>query len=290
MKKILIPVDFSEYTWSTIDFAIRMSENMRSEIRLIHSFDDPFVDKDISATPFQNEISSQTEALIHKMEKDAKDAMEALLIKVKAALQNREKDSIIISSKVVRGFVSDEILREAKLWHPHILLMGSRGHARVEKLVFGTITQSIVKNANAPVLALPADYTFTPMKQILYATNFHDYDVYAIGKLINLFQDTTYKLHITHFNIDEDIENDEEKMLQLHQKVEQDHRSANISFEILNEESLNTAFSEYVSNNKIDLIAITARRMSKWQSIFTKRRSAQLLNQINIPLLVFHEA
>ncbi|MFN3939150.1 MAG: universal stress protein, partial [Chitinophagales bacterium] len=166
MKKILIPVDFSDYTWSTIEFALQMSENTAAEIRLIHAFDDPFVDRDIAATPFQNQVSAQTEALIHKMEKDAMEAMEALIVKVKAAVRHRAENQLKLSSKVVRGFVSDEILREAKLWHPHLLLMGSRGHTRVEKFVFGTITQSIVKNATVPVLALPANYNFRPMRQI----------------------------------------------------------------------------------------------------------------------------
>lgn len=66
MKNILIPVDFSDYTWTQVQYALDFTKHFACEIRLVHVFDDPFVDKDISQTPIKNQVTGYTEELIHK--------------------------------------------------------------------------------------------------------------------------------------------------------------------------------------------------------------------------------
>lgn len=282
-------MDFSEYSMPVIQYALDFTKDSSAEIRLLHVFDDPFVDRDLGPVSSTNKVSAYTEQLIHKMESDAKLQMEELLKTVRVATKDRPESTFLLSSAIIRGLAADQIVLAAHTWHPHLVIMGSRGHSKLDKIIFGTVTQSVIKQSRVPVLALPLRYTFQPLKNILYGTNFHNYDVYAIGKLMNLLQDADCKYHITHFNLDDDLESDEEKMLELHDQVEHDHRNAKMHFEIVSTEKLLPAFEEFISDYRIDLVALTARRMNKWQSLFTTSQTFHLLGNMKKPLLVFHE-
>ncbi|MBK7109216.1 MAG: universal stress protein [Bacteroidetes bacterium] len=289
MKNILIPVDFSDYTWTQVQYALDFTKHFACEIRLVHVFDDPFVDKDISQTPIKNQVTGYTEELIHKMETDAHSNMQVMLAKVREATKDRKDSDFILSSSVRRGFAADEVLNEARAWRPHLIIMGTRGHSKIDRVMFGTVTQSVIKHAHIPILALPLNYSFRKISKVLYGTNFNNYDVYAIGKMMHLLQDSECKFHITHFNLDDDIVSDEKNMMQLSSQVENDYRNARLQFEIINSEKLKKGFEEFIADYSIDMVALTARKMNMWQNLFTKSNTIMLLNATDIPLLVFHE-
>nr|HQU76375.1 universal stress protein [Chitinophagales bacterium] len=82
MKKLLVPVDFSDYTWSTVTAALDLAARIDAEVRLLHVFDDPFVESDLDDTTIRNAVSRYTENLLHKMETDAKTQMADLKTKI----------------------------------------------------------------------------------------------------------------------------------------------------------------------------------------------------------------
>lgn len=290
MKNILIPVDFSDYTWTQIQYALDFTKNSACEIRLIHVFDDPFVENNMPPNTTNNPVTEYTEELIHKMETDAYANMQMMMAKVREATKDRKDPDFIVSSSVRRGLAVDEILNEARTWRPHLIIMGTKGHSKINRVMFGTVTQSVIKHAHIPLLALPLHYTFRKISNVLYGTNFNNYDVYAIGKMMRLLQDSECKFHITHFNLDDDIETDEKNMRQLSNQVENDYRNARLHFEIINSAKLKKGIEEFIADYAIDLVALTARKMNMWQNLFTKSNTIMLLNSTKIPLLVFHEA
>ncbi len=289
MKQILIPVDFSDYSWTQVQFALDFTRNLASEIRLIHVFDDPFVERDISPAPITNEVTAYTEELIHKLETETRAHMQQLLEQVKQATADRKASDFILSSSIRRGFAPDEILKEAHEWRPHLLLVGTRGYSKIERAMFGSVTQNIIKYAQVPVLALPLHYKYHKISNILYGTNFNDYDAYAIGKMLRLLQEAGCKYFITHFNLDDDIETDQKNMMQLADQVANDYRDAHLDFEIVNSETLKKGIEKFVDDHSIDMIACTARKMNMWRNLFTKSNTVTLLNATRVPLLVFHE-
>jgi nucleotide-binding universal stress UspA family protein len=60
------------------------------------------------------------------------------------------------SQVVIRsGRVSDAIAREALADHATLVVVGSRGHSSVSTLLLGSTSESLLKNATAPVLLVP---------------------------------------------------------------------------------------------------------------------------------------
>jgi nucleotide-binding universal stress UspA family protein len=53
------------------------------------------------------------------------------------------------------GIVSEAIYREATRQHARLVVMGSRGHARLASFLLGSTTQAVLRHAPAPILLVP---------------------------------------------------------------------------------------------------------------------------------------
>lgn len=288
MKKILVPVDFSEYCTASIMSAIMLARKADAEIRLLHVFDDPFVDHDMREINLDNEVTKHTEELIHKMETDARSKMQTTESDVYRFMQE-QGISIPVTTEIRRGFAVDEIVDASRTWMAQLIIMGARGHSRLEKMVFGTVTKGVINQAKCAVLALPVNYQWRDPYEVVYATDFNDYDPVAISKVLNLLHAFHINLHITHFNTDKNEEADHEQMGKLAMTLQEDHKDGNISYEIVDSKVLLSAMEQYTESKNIDLIALTTRKMSTLQKVFTKSATINLLYHANRPLLVFHE-
>jgi len=287
MKKLLVPVDFSDYTWSTVTAALDLAARIDAEVRLLHVFDDPFVESDLDDTTIRNAVSRYTENLLHKMETDAKTQMADLKTKIDGYQADR-KLSVSVSTEIERGFPVDTIVASARRWVAQLIIMGSRGHSKMERLMFGTITKGVISQAHCAVLSLPAGIAWQPPQKVLYASDFSSWDEIAIARILNLLDAYKVTLHVTHFS---ESRHDEDafKLHQLEEKLRQDHKSERIRYEVVDSRVLLSAMKEYIDSNDIDLLALTTRKLSGLQRIFTRSTAIDVLYHTNKPLLVFHE-
>ncbi|HAE35382.1 MAG TPA: universal stress protein, partial [Chitinophagales bacterium] len=113
-------------------------------------------------------------------------------------------------------------------------------------------------------------------------------DEIAIARILNLLDAYKVTLHVTHFS---ESRHDEDafKLHQLEEKLRQDHKSERIRYEVVDSRVLLSAMKEYIDSNDIDLLALTTRKLSGLQRIFTRSTAIDVLYQTNKPLLVFHE-
>ena len=55
-------------------------------------------------------------------------------------------------SSVVSGYASEEILNYAKLEHIDLIIMGTHGRKGIEKIMFGSVADRVIKTSPVPVL------------------------------------------------------------------------------------------------------------------------------------------
>ncbi|MBU2547736.1 MAG: universal stress protein [Proteobacteria bacterium] len=61
----------------------------------------------------------------------------------------------LVSSKVVTGYPSEEILKMARSERPDMIIMGTHGRRGLEKIIFGSVAEEVVKKSPVPVLLIP---------------------------------------------------------------------------------------------------------------------------------------
>ena len=146
LKRILVPIDFSEYSKNALQYAITLARQFSSEVILVYVVEPIVYPADLG-------FGQMTMPNIEP----------ELAQRGKAGLDQLVKDSVTgeISARTVvrtgRPFV--EILTTAKDEHIDLIVIATHGHSGVEHLIFGSTAEKVVKRARCPVLMVrPAGY------------------------------------------------------------------------------------------------------------------------------------
>ncbi|CAB1063081.1 Universal stress protein family [Olavius sp. associated proteobacterium Delta 1] len=137
LKKILVPVDGSEYSMRATGYAAEMARLMDSEILLIHChkpfpvvLGEPYFQKAI------DKIMKKSNALLDPFRKIVQDA------------------GIAFIDRILEGPAAHAICEVANIEKIDMIIMGCRGRNDLEGLLLGSCTHRVLKTAPCPVLVI----------------------------------------------------------------------------------------------------------------------------------------
>jgi nucleotide-binding universal stress UspA family protein len=147
MKKILIPVDSSEYSRRALDQGKKIAEAFDSDILLVH-----VVEEFLMSSGFRIPIPKQGNSRDASEEQDIKEA-EEMLQAYKESLGDMKGK---VSTEVIEGYPADEIIKLLNGPDVDMAIMGSSGiGSALYRTVLGSITNKVLHNAEKPVLVIP---------------------------------------------------------------------------------------------------------------------------------------
>jgi nucleotide-binding universal stress UspA family protein len=160
MKRILVPIDFSDVTQPVIDLARQLAKAFGAEIHLIHVKEltaaaaPGTLGYGLAGMPELAPMSGVPVPGFEPMpETVAKDEGE----KWKLAKWQEEitQDGIKVSLHEPTGTVAEEILSEADELDADLIVMGTHGHGAMYDLLVGSATKGVLKHSARPVLLVP---------------------------------------------------------------------------------------------------------------------------------------
>jgi len=96
--------------------------------------------------------------LVHvRTPKDPDPADDESVERLSALATQLEEWGIETRTDVRRGDPAEEILAAEAAYEPATILLGSRGHSRLRRLLLGNVSEDIVANARGNVLLVPPD-------------------------------------------------------------------------------------------------------------------------------------
>ena len=138
-KKILFPIDFSESTPKILPYVTTMSQTFGGTVYLLYvvrdlkyltSFHVPHPSLDL----IEKEISENSEKM---MDRVCEEELQSCPRFVK---------------KILVGDAASEIIRYAEEIQADLIVMGTHGRKGLEKALFGSVAEKVVKNSPVPVL------------------------------------------------------------------------------------------------------------------------------------------
>ena len=161
MKRLLVPIDFSDATPRVIDLARELAKALDAEIHLIHV-------KELGAAAAPGtleyglagmpELAPMSGVPVPGLDPMPQPIAETEDQKSKLARWQKEiaQDGIKVSLHEPTGAVADEILDEAAGIEADFIVMGTHGHGAMYHLLVGSATKGVLKHANRPVLLVPS--------------------------------------------------------------------------------------------------------------------------------------
>ncbi len=141
VKKILFPVDFTESSKKILPHVQFFKEKLGAKLYIIHVVRgaEEFAGFEMGAawfSTFEKELMD-----------GAQKAMERFLETDLGNIDDVEK-------KVAMGDVVEEILAYAKEIGADMIILGTHGRKGLEKIMFGSVAEGVVKGASCPVLTV----------------------------------------------------------------------------------------------------------------------------------------
>jgi len=160
MKRILVPIDFSDVTPSVIDLARQLAKALDAEIHLVHV-------KELTAATAPGslgyglagmpELAPMSGVLVPGFEPMVQPLLENEDQKSKLAQWRKEigDAGFKVTLHEPTGAVAEEILNKANEINADLIVMGTHGHGAMYNLLVGSTTKGVLKHSTRPVLLVP---------------------------------------------------------------------------------------------------------------------------------------
>jgi nucleotide-binding universal stress UspA family protein len=287
--RILLPVDFSDYSSKAADMAMDWAARLDAEITVLHVFYNPV----INTLPFAEAYVYDTsiDEMLIDLEEKAKEDMNGFMGHLKQRKKDKGLEKLHIRTKLLRGVAEDEIIHFSDEYEPTVIIMGTRGKDRKASDLIGSVTAEVMEGARVPVLAVPEDFEYKGidnMKKVLYATNFEESDFVALDKLEKLVKPLDVSITFAHVCEKSSHKWDKVKMEGLKKYVEEKFPNTQIDFDLIQNEDFWVGMESYVRAKNIDIISLTTHRRNIFARLFNPSIGKKMLFHSTTPLLVFH--
>ncbi len=167
MQKILVPIDFSSFSYNALGVAADIARKANAEIHLLHILEAP-------ATESNDEIN--------------KKFLEVLELKSMAGL--KIKDAVKIDS-ILQG-----IEHYADKNDIDLLVMGSHGKRKTDQHVFGSNTDQVMKNTDLPLLIVKESTPNFSINTVVFSSNFFNEANISFSKVKLLLEVYHPEIHL----------------------------------------------------------------------------------------------
>lgn len=156
-KKILCPTDFSEPSYEAIKAAGELAYHFGSELCIVHVITPvPIIPMPMGPEPAAFNVSLYEQEL----EASSKRSLEEVVNQ----LESKELKTRLIA---LRGNPADEIVRTADEENVDLIVIATRGRTGLDRLIFGSVTEKVVRLAKCPVLTVTGEPSAEVGKEII---------------------------------------------------------------------------------------------------------------------------
>ena len=201
IKRILCPIDFSEFSASAYLHALSLERHYRAKL---------FVQQVVELSRYPSASFAATAGLYREFcERLVENAEEEL----QEFLKNHAEHEVQPERVVQLGMAPDCILALAEAQNIDLIVMGTHGRRGFDRLMLGSVTERVMRRASCPVLAvrkpphepiaLDPRRDTVHLRRILLCTDFSENSQRALDFAISLA--TEYKAELTLLHVLEDV-------------------------------------------------------------------------------------
>jgi len=272
MNTIFVPIDFSPASRTASIYAASLARAAGAKLVLFHAY---MLPTPISDVPYVmvsvDELQTENEKMIRK----------------EAEVLHKNFD-VEVSCQVQIGMPSDEIANIAAELQADLVVIGMRGAGGIDKLI-GSTTASVVRKATTPVLVIPHDTIFNPIKNIVYASDFsYNFSsrlfapLHTIGKLFDCH------VHVIHVQKND---NDEQPGKQAAARAAISTLLGSIShtYNTVRDQSITHGIKTAVEQHDAQLLVMVAHRHNFFDRLFSRISTTEMAYETRVPLLVLQD-
>ena len=148
-RHIVCAVDFSECSIHALDYATSLAEEAHASLTLVHVIELP---PDIPREVHENMLAGP-----RSMREYVALAEQEGRARLTDAIPDRVRATVLVDTVLAAGKPYREILRVAADHSADLIVVGVHGRSAIDRMLFGSTTQHLVRQASCPVLTIRSD-------------------------------------------------------------------------------------------------------------------------------------
>jgi len=276
MKRILIPIDFSEYSEYALEVAAKIAKKFKANLTVVHMLG-------LSEAVFAKDETQEFMEAQYYM-KLAKKRFDKFLdkpylkeIEIFQTVQNYKNFNEI-----------NNIVREQAI---DLVVMGSHGASGFSSLFVGSNTEKVVRTCDVPVLIIKKRRPNFELNEAVFACDFKVENVRAYNKAIQIFRMFDAKVHLVYVNLPSpNFKSTSEAKEEIELFLSVAHHGDTSRKEkvvLLNDYSIEEGIYNYAQSVKADTIAIPTHGRQGLAHFFRGSIGEDIANHANLPVITF---
>lgn len=275
MKKIIVPVDFSEHSEFALKAAAKFATKFNAEILALHMLEMT----DVMLTASDGFVSEQAVFFIKLAEQ-----------KFETFLQKPYLENIKVTPIIKHFKVFSEVNDVAEKHDADVIIMGSHGANGFANFFVGSNTERVVRTANVPVLVIKNELKSIDFKLAAFACDFTEEAISTYLKAENLVKKLGCKLHLVHVNRPNDLfktTSEIEKMIvNFFTKAKLNLSNMN-SVHYVSDYTVEDGILNFSNKNNVDLLIIPTHGRKGLSHFFEGSIGEDIANHSTLPVVTF---
>lgn len=266
MKKIIVPVDFSDTSVNAAKYAIEMAKDIPgATITLYHVYSSISFSTLTSKDAFSRQMV--TEAALKILKDKLDDGFDS------------------ISYVAEAGSLVENLADYALGNHANLIVMGITGSSKLTQVFMGTNTLNVIRNISCPVMIIPPEAKYTGIKKVVLTSDFKDVarttPFASIKEILDIFKP---KLDILNVDSEHFVELTPEFKIE-REAMEDKLGSYNPEFSFLRSYDFLEGISSFVESRKMDAIITVPHKHTLFNQFFVTSSTKKLAYHSTVPII-----
>lgn len=275
MKKIIVPVDFSNHSEYALKATAILAKKHHAEILALHMLE-------IGAVTMSESASQLQEMTIFHLKLAEKNFKNFLK---KEYLKELKVTPIIKHFKVF-----SEVNTIAEENNADMIIMGSHGSSGFKEIFVGSNTEKVVRSSSVPVLVVKKEQQSLNFDDVVFATDFSESSINAYQKAMKVLTVLAKNVHLVHINTPfSDFKSSteiEKKVVNFLQKAEGSIDKLN-TINYVADYTIEKGIFNFSNVVGGDLIAVITHGRKGFAHYFTGSITEDITNHAALPVITF---
>lgn len=270
LKKIYVPVDFSDTSINAVRYAKELSGFTSGVISLIHCY--------YPQVATVNEVT----LIDPEIEKIQRENLEKFKQQITTEEYFDSPNSIIIDSEFLIGFPGTQLVDISERDENMLMIMGAKNKSKKRRL-FGSVSTDVAIKGSCPILIVPEETKYKPYRKIVFCSNDINVDAYGVEELIKIASPYNADIQVIHVD-----QNDGYQENQLMNLITNYYPKEKVSFDLVSGESKAEGILKFATENNSDLLVMSRTSKGLIRDLFHKSLTKELVEKTTTPLLITH--
>jgi nucleotide-binding universal stress UspA family protein len=186
MKKIIVPIDFSDHSENALKAAALFSRKVETEVYALHMLDIQEVNLSQSS-----DFSQEKAVFFFKLAEE----------RFKKFLRKKYLKDVKVIPIIKHYKVFSEINAIAKEINADLIIMGSHGANGLKEFFTGSNTEKVIRYSETPVLVVKNELNDVDFSDVVFATDFSEESIPAFKKILASLTFLKAEIHLLFVNL-----------------------------------------------------------------------------------------